>query len=650
MKSTESAAHAPSATAERTPRRSQTYSVRNSEALEKAFGKVQPGDRVELADGSYRTANGRPFKLANSGTPDQHITVTGGPDAILVGGKKHDTLVVDASYIDFSGFSVHGGKRSIMTHNADFNTWTGMDVGKSQAEAFHLRDNSSDNLIEGCTVHDAGLDPGSKGIGEGIYIGSSIKNWDTNESTGYRKRPDRSDRNRIVGNTLYNTTAECVDVKEGTTGTLLQGNVLDGNQVSGVNGAESQVALKGNDATATQNRYVDSSKRNQKLEGTVLVKSVKGADGWGKNNTTAGEATQSTAGTRPRPAGTTSPAPEVGASWTAAAAAMACSIVDRDGNTQARLKKGEAVRVREGSAQKMEIEGVTQKWWRAMPAEDLGRGTERKGWLPGKALARAPAETGGPSSPRPAPSGGLSTDTKFPPGIVEALAKVTGMDSEQWDNALDLFAKAEQDQEKGWTQNPNSFYGSCELLDYDKSKRGFTIGAFGATTGGTESGDAERLFKEAGIDPAKDLGYPDKKKFIANVNKLGDNPAWQAASWRWFIKEYVEPTMAALKTRGFTSALTVAAVTDCSFNQGNDMDQGTAWVLKQVGNAKDEETFLHAFLDARDKVVDVSKYDFNSKGNGKQRVQMYRRLLDQGHLNLKDCKGEVRDATKWTMN
>ena len=165
----------------------------------------------------------------------------------------------------------------------------------------------------------------------------------------------------------------------------------------------------------------------------------------------------------------------------------------------------------------------------------------------------------------------------------------------------------------------------------------------------SEAGDAERLFKEAGIDPRKDLGYPDRDKFIANVEKLGQNPDWQASMWRWFIAEYVAPTMAALKKRGFTSALTVAAVTDCSFNQGNDMDHGTAWVLKQVGAAKSEEAFLHAFLDARDRVVDNKKDDFNDSGNGKRRVQMYRRLLEQGHLNLKDCKEDVRAATKWKM-
>lgn len=642
MKSTQSAPRAARAAAAPAGR-PHTHKVTNSEALEKAFGAVDPGDRVELADGTYRGH----FKLLRSGTEDQRITVTGGPKAVLLGSKRHDTLVVDASYIDLSGFAVHGGKRSIMTHNADFNTWTGLDVGESQAEAFHLRDDSSDNRIEGCTVHDAGMNPSLRGIGEGIYIGSSIKNWDTNASTGHRKRPDRSDRNELVGNTIHSTTAECVDVKEGTSGTVLRGNVFDGNKVSGENGAESQVALKGNEATAADNAYVDSSGKNKQLDGTVLVKTVKGAAGWAQGNRTAGEPTRSTPGARPKPQGASGISEAGGGAWTLAAVSLASEVVDRDGDTVARLKAGAAVKLREGSDQRLTIDGQTQRYLRAMPAADHGSGAERKGWLPAKAVASGAAPT--LEKDPPSTGGALATDAKFPPGIAEALAKATGMDAEQWDNALDLFAKAEQDEKKGWTRDPGRFYGSCERLTYDEGKRGFTIGAFGATTGGTEAGDAERLFKEAGIDPRKDLGYPDRDKFIANVEKLGQNPDWQASMWRWFIAEYVAPTMAALKKRGFTSALTVAAVTDCSFNQGNDMDHGTAWVLKQVGAAKSEEAFLHAFLDARDRVVDNKKDDFNDSGNGKRRVQMYRRLLEQGHLNLKDCKEDVRAATKWKM-
>ena len=56
--------------------------------------------------------------------------------------------------------------------------------------------------------------------------------------------PDRSDGNLIVGNVISNTAAESIDIKEGTTGGVVQDNAFDG---AGMRAdADSWVDVKGN--------------------------------------------------------------------------------------------------------------------------------------------------------------------------------------------------------------------------------------------------------------------------------------------------------------------------------------------------------------------------------------------------------------------
>jgi Na+-translocating ferredoxin:NAD+ oxidoreductase RnfG subunit len=57
----------------------------------------------------------------------------------------------------------------------------------------------------------------------------------------------------VVGNTFKRITAENVDVKEETRGTLIAGNRFDGSAISGENFADSVVDVKGYGGTVTGN-------------------------------------------------------------------------------------------------------------------------------------------------------------------------------------------------------------------------------------------------------------------------------------------------------------------------------------------------------------------------------------------------------------
>ena len=115
------------------------------------------------------------------------------------------------------------------------------DVGD---EALHLRTASSDNTVQATTIRRTGLRKAK--FGEGIYIGSARSNWCTYTDCG----PDRSDRNLIQNNDIADTTAEAIDVKEGTSSGTLRGNTLSG---AAMTARDSWVDVKGNDWTIADN-------------------------------------------------------------------------------------------------------------------------------------------------------------------------------------------------------------------------------------------------------------------------------------------------------------------------------------------------------------------------------------------------------------
>ena len=85
-----------------------------------------------------------------------------------------------------------------------------------------------------------------------VYIGTAISNWGSYACLN--NAPDYSNRNKILSNKLGpNVTAECVDIKEGTSGGLIQGNTFDGNSLSNLLGAISWINCKGTNYTITKN-------------------------------------------------------------------------------------------------------------------------------------------------------------------------------------------------------------------------------------------------------------------------------------------------------------------------------------------------------------------------------------------------------------
>lgn len=201
-----------------------TVTVSSAHQLTAALEQAKAGDVIRLQPGTYSGA----FSALAKGTQQQPIWLCGDRSAVLAGDGPDGKYVLhleNADYWRLVGFTVRNGQKGVMLDGVTHSVVQGLSISQIGDEALHLRRNSTDNLVLDNDISRTGLR--KEKFGEGIYVGSSVNNWC--ELTGCK--PDRSDRNMIAGNTISATTAENVDIKEGTTSGQLRDNVLDGGTV-----------------------------------------------------------------------------------------------------------------------------------------------------------------------------------------------------------------------------------------------------------------------------------------------------------------------------------------------------------------------------------------------------------------------------------
>ena len=227
-----------------------TVEVADAGSLQEALDAAGPGESIALADGIYEGH----FVARESGSDEEPVFLCGSSDAVLDGGDVEEdgyTLHLDgALHWRLVGFTVTGGQKGVMADGTVGSVIQGLTVTGIGDEAIHLRSNSTDNLVLDNTISDTGLR--EEDYGEGVYIGSAVSNWCT--YTGCE--PDRSDRNVVKDNDISGTTSEPIDIKEGTTGGVLVGNVIDG---SAMTEADTWVNLKGNNYLVQGNRGTSAS-------------------------------------------------------------------------------------------------------------------------------------------------------------------------------------------------------------------------------------------------------------------------------------------------------------------------------------------------------------------------------------------------------
>jgi hypothetical protein len=244
--------------------------VTDADGLQQALDDAVPGQVIRLSDGRYEGN----FDAGGRARADAPVHVCGGRGAVLDGGDidgDYTLHLSEASYWQVSGLTVTGGQKGVVVDAGVGNRLEGLLVTSMGDEAIHLRTHSTDNVVVGNTIRDTGLRKPQ--FGEGVYVGTAESNWCQISDCD----PDRSDRNVIEGNDIAGTTAESVDVKEGTTGGVVRGNTFDG---SAMVEADSWVDVKGNGWIIESNRGTAAPEDGFQVHEVV--------DGWGRDNVFSG--------------------------------------------------------------------------------------------------------------------------------------------------------------------------------------------------------------------------------------------------------------------------------------------------------------------------------------------------------------------------
>lgn len=244
-----------------------TATVSTAQELQDALDAAAPGTVIGLADGTY---DGQ-FTARASGTAAQPIWLCGGAGAVLRGPGTDAGIVLHLEQVAhwrLVGFTVREGQKGVMADGVSSSVVQGLTVTEIGDEAVHLRTASSGNVVRGLTVSHTGLR--EEKFGEGIYVGTARSNWCHISGCD----PDRSDHNVLIANTFSATTAENIDIKEGTTGGVVADNLLDGAGLAGE--ADSWIDVKGNGWLIQGNRGTTARSGFQ-----VNVQ----APGWGTGNT-----------------------------------------------------------------------------------------------------------------------------------------------------------------------------------------------------------------------------------------------------------------------------------------------------------------------------------------------------------------------------
>lgn len=208
----------------------------------------------------------------------------------------------------------------------------------------------------------------------------------------------------------------------------------------------------------------------------------------------------------------------------------------------------------------------------------------------------------------------------FPPGTLDQLKTLTGLDAEQITNILGMINGPEQSNCNWWqTADGKIIYGYAENID---DGRGVTIGIYGATTGkGYE--DADIIWKNYGYPMYRNLS---QREIIEKVHAIANDKKWWKAQWDAYISTYWQPTMGLLNSKGYKSPLTIGALMDTAMNAGMDDDDEQHWGVKHLfeeanKGVSTEQDFLKKFLELR------IQHPTENSGDMKKRINAWQKLL-----------------------
>jgi hypothetical protein len=210
-------------------------------SIQKGLSLAQAGDTIRLLPGTYA----QDIISVRNGTASAPITISGPPSAIVKGGSKgrivqihHDYLILDGFTIDGQNGSSYRGRLIYVLGNEPRDGVTGLKIRNMKltnagGECIRLRYFVQEAEISNNTIGPCGHDDYPNGNwagggknGEGIYIGTAPEQ--RGDGKNPTSDPDQSNNNWIHHNTFDTQGNECVDIKEGASGNLVEHNSCTG--------------------------------------------------------------------------------------------------------------------------------------------------------------------------------------------------------------------------------------------------------------------------------------------------------------------------------------------------------------------------------------------------------------------------------------
>jgi parallel beta-helix repeat protein len=211
--------------------------------IQQALRLAQPGDVITLAPGDYF----QDVTTERNGLREAPITITGPANAVLKGAGNGRIFQVNHDYLTLNGFTIDGlhgnagardGYRDKLLYALGTEQRAGvigmrvlnMTFKNAGGECVRLRYFAQQNEIanstfQNCGVHDYRFSAGGKN-GEGIYIGTAPEQLGDGKNP--TTDPDQSNGNWIHHNTFNTQGNECVDIKEASSGNIVEHNMCTG--------------------------------------------------------------------------------------------------------------------------------------------------------------------------------------------------------------------------------------------------------------------------------------------------------------------------------------------------------------------------------------------------------------------------------------
>lgn len=253
-----------------------TIHVSTTEELRDALKNAGAGNTILLAGGEYeweqKGTGGSLFMSSAEGTANAPITIKSADKsnpAVIKGKNFSDGIAfyITGDYWNIEDIVFCDARKGIILDNSNHTTIKNVSVYNIGEEGIHIRDGSSDCRVIEANVHDCGLL--NQNYGEGIYIGSA------KSTSGYSHDcNDNIVQNCIIG---PNVKAECVDIKEYTTGNIIENCTMYG---GGMTATDSFIDIKGNETTVCNNIFYD----DENINITDAVQVHCQVDGWGLDN------------------------------------------------------------------------------------------------------------------------------------------------------------------------------------------------------------------------------------------------------------------------------------------------------------------------------------------------------------------------------